>query len=456
MRHVVGLVVTVTLLGGAVPLRAQQAAGPAPYVEELPGAGRPIDFAATAARRQRLMDRLGDGIVLIPAARGRNLEQDYIQDNDFRQHNTFFYFTQLESPNAWLVMNARSAGPDTVVLLLPDRDPRQERWTGPKLGPGADAARLTGIPVVLSATKLDSVLGAAEARRVPTYAPLDRTTLQEAVVQRLRADTTRVVRDVRPVADSLRLVKDDAELAALRRAIAITTDAHREVMRGARPGMFEYELEALLEAAFRRRGADRVGFPSIVGSGFNATTLHYDVNRRQTRPGDLVVVDIGAEYGYHTADVTRTIPVGGAFTPRQRAIYDLVLATQQTAMDSVRPGMTVAQLNALARAYMREHSAGLCAPQTCDAYFIHGLSHWLGMDVHDVGDYRTPFAPGMVLTVEPGIYLPAESLGVRIEDDVLVTATGYELLSSGAPRAAQEIERLMQQPAEASVRRGQR
>jgi Xaa-Pro aminopeptidase len=159
--------------------------------------------------------------------------------------------------------------------------------------------------------------------------------------------------------------------------------------------------------------------------------------------GDVVVMDIGAEFGYLTADVTRTAPVSGTFTARQRAIYRLVLATQQTAIDSVRPGMDIPRLNQIARAYMQAHSDTLCGAVTCDKYFVHGLSHWLGMDVHDVGSIRTPLAPGMVLTVEPGIYLPHEGLGIRIEDDILVTADGHEVLTAAAPRRAEEVEAVM-------------
>jgi Xaa-Pro aminopeptidase len=431
-----------------VPLAAgaqQPAVQPAPYVEQLPGMGRPIDTAATQGRRSRLMRHLGDAVVIVPAARAKNLETDYIQDNDFRQSNTFYYLTQLEQPAAWLLMSAHASGADTAVLLLPDRVPAQERWTGPKLGPGNLAAGLTGIPVVLSLTNLDSTIAALTARRAPIYVPLDQFARGLAPIDRLRADSTVTLRNLRPVVDSMRVVKDPDELAALRRAIAITTDAQQAAMERAEPGMFEYQLESVIEGTFRYEGADRVGFPTIIGSGPNSTILHYDVNRRQTRAGELVVMDIGAEYGYFTADVTRTIPISGTFTPRQREIYDLVLATQQATLDSVRPGITVGQLNQIARAYMREHSGRLCAPQTCDVYFIHGVGHWLGMDVHDAGDYRLALAPGAVITDEPGIYLPAESLGVRIEDDVLVTATGHELLSSAAPRRAEDVERLMQE-----------
>jgi Xaa-Pro aminopeptidase len=240
----------------------------------------------------------------------------------------------------------------------------------------------------------------------------------------------------------MRAVKGADEIARLRRAVDITVAGHVALMRAARPGMYEYELEAVLEAEFRRHGADRVGYPSIVGSGPNGTILHYDVNRRRTRDGDLVVVDAGAEWGQYTADVTRTFPVNGRFTARQKAIYDLVLATQQAAFDSVRPGMTLRRLDGIARRYMRERSGSLCGEQTCDAYFIHGLGHPIGMDVHDVGQGRA-FAPGSVITIEPGIYLPAEGFGVRIEDAVLMTARGGEWLSAGAPRTTAAIERLM-------------
>jgi Xaa-Pro aminopeptidase len=459
----------VTAAGPA--LRAQQPASATataradqaqPYVDELPGMGRPIDTAATALRRAALLRRLGEAVVVIPAARERDIETDYIQDNDFRQSNTFFYFTQLEQPAAWLVLVAHSAGAaagatgaasaraDSAVLLLPDRVPQMERWTGVKLGPGALAQRLTGFALVLSVTKLDSILAAQRSRGVPIYAPTDRYSVGLPPYARLRADTGVNLHDLRPIVDSMRQVKDAAELTALRRAIAITDSAQRAVAAAIEPGMFEYQAEAVLEGTFRRLGADRVGFPSIVGSGPNSTTLHYDVNRRRMHAGETVVVDIGAEWGQYTADVTRTWPVSGTFTPHQRAVYELVLATNQAVLDSVRPGTTLSRLNGIAREYMRTHSGTTCDTVTCDRYFIHGVTHHLGMDVHDVGPMGLPLAPGMVITDEPGIYVPQEALGVRIEDDVLVTATGHELLTASAPRTVAEVERAMQRtPADA-------
>jgi len=404
--------------------------------------GRPIDTATVAARRRALLARIGRGVVLVPAAHERELERDYVQDNDFRQSNTFFYFTELEAQDAWLLLVAGGGAAETL-LFLPPRDPLQERWTGLRLGPDSTAVRLTGIPRVLPTDSLDAVLSAALFRaRGPVYVPLDQTTREEPRLRDLLF-SGRDVRNLRPGADSLRLVKDADEIARMRKAVDISVLGHNAAMQAARPGAWEYEIEAALEAAFRRNGADRVGYPSIVGSGPNSTTLHYDVNRRQTRDGDLVVVDAGAEWGQYTADVTRTFPVNGKFTPRQKAIYDLVLATQQAAFDSTRPGATIGQLNRIARDYMHAHSGTLCGAEMCDTYFIHGLSHWLGMDVHDVGDYSTPLKPGMIFTIEPGIYLSKEALGVRIEDDVLVTAAGGEWLSAKAPRTTAEIERLM-------------
>jgi Xaa-Pro aminopeptidase len=414
-------------------IRAQSARSAAPIgvytvVPELPGMGRPVDTAAVAARRRALLKRIGRGTVLIPAGHERNIEQDYVQDNDFRQNNTFYYFTELETQDAFLLMTAR--GPDSLetVLFLPPRTPSQERWTGLRLGPDSVAVRLSGISKVLPVDSLENRLRAAPQ---PVYTPRS--------VQK-----TEVVDNLTPIVDSMRVVKDADEIARLRRAVDISVAGHIAAMRAARAGMYEYELEAALEDGFRRNGADRLGYPSIVGSGPNTTTLHYDVNRRKTENGDLVVIDAAAEWGQYTADVTRTFPVNGRFTPRQKAIYDLVLGAQQAAFDAVRPGITMRELDGIARKYMRDHSGNLCGERTCDdrEFFNHGLGHPIGMDVHDVGISR-PLEPGMVVTLEPGIYIQAEKLGVRIEDDVLVTARGGEWLSAGAPRTTDAIEKLM-------------
>ena len=442
MRLLPLLCLVVDALGAQAPAAAPGPLGSWTAVRELPGMGRAVDTTATAARRRRLLARIGRGVVLIPAAHERDMEEDYIQDNDFRQNNTFFYFTELETQDAWLLMTARGLDSTDATLFLPPRNPARERWTGVRLGPDSTAARLSGIATVLPTDSLEPQLRTALRVRGPVYAPLDVTTKQERRILDL-AFEGRDVRNLRPIVDSLRLVKDATELARLRMAVDISVLGHLAAMRAARPGMYEYEIEAAFEGEVRRHGADRLGYPSIVGSGPYGTTLHYDTNRRRTAEQDMVVIDAGAEYGQYTADVTRSWPVNGRFTSRQKKIYDLVLATQQAAFDSVRPGVRIAALDSVARKYMRAHSGDLCGEKTCDTYFIHGLGHWIGMDVHDVGDYATPLAPGMVFTLEPGIYLPDESLGVRIEDDVLVTPTGGEWLSAGAPRATEEIERVV-------------
>ena len=413
-------------------------------VPQLPGMGRAVDTAAVAARRRALLERIGRGTVLIPAGHERDIENEYVQDNDFRQDNTFYYLTQLETQDAWLLMTAR--GPDSLetILFLPARTPSRERWTGLRLGPDSVAVRLTGIKTVLPLDSLDNRLGRARfGGPRPLYTVLHAKTKEESRIADLvfsGAD----VRNVLPIVDSMRYVKDSDEIARLRRAVDISVAGHIAAMRAARPGMYEYELEAALEEGFRSNGADRLGYPSIVGSGPNSTTLHYDVNRRRSETGDLVVIDAAAEWGQYTADVTRTFPVNGKFTPRQKAIYDLVLGAQQAAFDSVRPGVTLFQLDAISRRYMREHSGTLCGDKTCDdrEFFNHGLGHPIGMDVHDVG-FTRPLEVGAVFTLEPGIYLQAENLGVRIEDDVLVTAKGGEWLSAGAPRTTADIERVM-------------
>jgi Xaa-Pro aminopeptidase len=386
---------------------------------------------------------LGNGIAIVSSSHVRSIEGDYPQDSDYREHNDFFYLTGLEAPNASLVLVARKPGRDQVILFLPARDATMERWTGPRLGPGPEASMLTGIVDVRPADRADSEIRelvlaeGSPARRRALY--LSERRPQPWNFRQVRTE------DLDPLMGRLRLVKDGDEIIRLRRAAGITAEALTESMKAAKPGIWEYELEALIEYTFRRNGAERVGFPTIVASGPNAVTLHYDENRRQAQTGELVIEDVGAEFGYYSADITRTIPISGRFTQRQRALYDLVLGTQQAAIDSVRPGTNLAMLNRIARNYMRDHSGDLCGPDSCVPYFTHGLSHWLGMDVHDVGSLGAPLEPGMVLTVEPGIYLSSENLGIRIEDDVLVTPRGHEVLSHAAPRAADEIEQTMAQ-----------
>jgi Xaa-Pro aminopeptidase len=414
----------------------------------------PVPVASLTARRDVLARHMASGIAVLRSSKERNIEGDYPQDSDYRETNDFFYLTGIESKDSWLVVVADSGRATRVTLYLPPRDPQSERWTGPTLGPGPEATTLTGIADVRSADSAEAqvrnLLQARTWQRKGGSLFVDRsrgarddTYLRDLVFSGERDEFMLPAANVNAVVAQLRLIKDEDEIRRMRAAIDLTAESLVDAMGVIKPGMTEYQVEGLIENGFRSRGAERLGFPSIVGSGPNSTTLHYDKNRRTIAAGDLVVMDVGGEYGYYSADVTRTVPISGKFTPRQRQIYELVLATQQLGIDSVKPGMTVGRLNQITREYMKAHSGTLCGTVTCDTYYIHGLSHWLGMDVHDVGDYTTPFAPGMVLTVEPGIYIPDEQLGVRIEDDVLVTATGHDLLSSKAPRSPDEIEKAM-------------
>ena len=380
----------------------------------------PVPVERLVARREALLERIGSGVVVVRAGKPRSLDRDFPQDSDYREDNNFFYLTGLEAPGGSLVLIGREKGPDSTILYLPERESATEQWTGSTLGPGPEATRLSGVADVRDAA------------------------LAESEIDRLRSGRDRLpARDGSEETAPVRQIKDPEEIRRLREAVAITGEGLRSAMRAARPGMYEYELEGLVEYEFRRRGAERLGFPSIVGSGPNATILHYDENRRQTRPGELIVMDVGAEFGYYSADVTRTIPVSGRFDPRQRRLYELVLGAQQAAIDAVRPGTDFATLNRIAREYMGGRSGDLCGGSGCDRYFVHGLSHWLGMNVHDVGAFTRRLEPGMVFTIEPGIYLPAEGLGIRIEDDILVTRSGAEVLSSGIPRTVEEVEAAM-------------
>jgi Xaa-Pro aminopeptidase len=431
---------------------ALEAAAPARVWPQAGAPAGPVPVERLAARRAALMERIGTGVAVFRSARLRSIERDYPQDSDYREDNDLFYLTGLEAPGAWLVLVARPSAPDSAILYLPEREPGSEQWIGALLGPGPEATRQSGIADVRPASDLEkdierTVLGpASSARKGALY--LKRGSRDSPVIQRVlhagAAGGGRVaVRDLEDELAPLRQIKDEDEIRRLRRAITITAEAILEAMADARPGMYEYELEGRIEYGFRRRGAERVGFPSIVGSGPNGTTLHYDENRRQTRAGELVVMDVGAEHGYYSADITRTIPISGRFTPRQRQLYQLVLGAQQAAIDAVRPGTDLVALNRIARDHLRRNSGQLCGESGCERYFVHGLCHWLGMDVHDVGVFSRPLEPGMVFTIEPGIYIPAESLGIRIEDDVLVTSRGAEVLSSGVPRTVEAVERAM-------------
>jgi Xaa-Pro aminopeptidase len=312
--------------------------------------------------------------------------------------------------------------------------------------------RLKRAPVTAGTAFPDSTLGAL-AEAFITSQSYDEWARRRTTLLAGRSEGTAL----RIALNDMRTTKTEEEVEILRRAIDITVEAHREVMRQVQPGWREYQIEALVEYTFKRNGSEQPGFPSIVGSGENSTILHYETNRRTTEPGDVVVIDVGAEYHGYTADVTRTIPLSGRYTPEQRAIYEVVYAAQEAGIRASRAGNdfraphnTAAQVLAegLARLGLISNANDMAGLRR---FFMHGTSHYLGLDVHDVGNYG-PLTPGTVITVEPGIYIAASddidrkwwNIGVRIEDDVLITDGEPVILSAGAPRRIDEVEAHMQ------------
>jgi Xaa-Pro aminopeptidase len=423
------------------------------------------------ARRRALMDRIGPRAVALVGGKRLSVRNGDVEHR-FRQSSDLLFLTGFGEPEALAVLAPGREKPFT--LFVRPRDPERETWTGRRAGVdgarerfGADAA----FPVEQVSIELPKLLDGADEI---VYVPGDDRAVDELVLRalaELRAGERRGLRaptrigDLRTSLHELRLIKDADALDKLRRAAAITAEAHVAAMRTARDGVFEYEIEALLDYTFRRRG----GFPgygTIVGGGANATILHYVDNRDPLARGQLLLVDAGCEIDGFTADVTRTYPIGARFTPAQRRFYEVVLAVEKRCVAEVKPGATVDGIHQLAVEQLTQgmvelgllqgNVAELIESSAYRKYYMHRTSHWLGLDVHDVGAYSPggqarPLEPGMVLTVEPGLYVAADDtsapaelrgLGVRIEDDVLVTDAGHEVLTRAVPKEPDELEAL--------------
>jgi Xaa-Pro aminopeptidase len=428
-------------------------------------------------RRRRLAATMAPAsLALLPAAvqSVRNRDVHY----PFRQDSNFLYLTGFPEPEALAVL-APGRKEGELVLFCRPRDSEKELWEGARAGVegaredfGADEAH----PIADLEDTLPKLLEDRERVYYPAGGDpdFDRRLMQWINLVRgkarsgIRAPTELV--SVERLLGEQRLFKSKAELRVMRRAVRISADAHRRVMRLCRPGMWEYQLEAELVQACARRGGRFQAYPPIVGSGANACVLHYVDNRHRLKDGDLVLIDAGCELEGYASDITRTFPVNGRFTPPQRELYELVLAAQEAAIGKAVPGN---RWNDPHKAAVRTLTKGLVEMRILEggkeavpklvkdekykAYFMHRTGHWLGMDVHDVGDYKVGgkwrrLEQGMVLTVEPGLYIPAErtevparyrNIGIRIEDDVLITAEGNEVLSAHAPKAVEEIESWM-------------
>jgi Xaa-Pro aminopeptidase len=430
-----------------------------------------------AARRQAVLAQLDDSAAMLVRSADESTRSNDVE-YEYRQRNNMLYLSGVTETESALLLAPRGVRiGDTIVrevLFLATRNPRVEVFEGLRMGPEVGAT-VTGVRATLPYNRLNDVLDTLIRsldtlyydgwRHSAAYEPITGYTYfwEHENTEILHRSAPRLqVKDAGRILDRLRRTKSARELALLRRAIDISVEGHRATMRAARAGMHEYELEAVMEYTFRSMGAEDPGYPSIVGSGPNSCILHYSTNRRKTAPGEVVLMDCGAEYHGYSADVTRTIPIGGHFSPAQRAIYDLVLAAQTAGIDACRAGRGFRDPHTAAFAVIAKglQELGITADEE-DAftYFNHGTSHYIGLDVHDVGAADT-LAPGMVLTVEPGIYIPAGSrcdrrwwnIGVRIEDDILVTDGDPENLSKGAPRTADEIEREMSEDRTGIVR----
>jgi len=408
------------------PAAAKPAAGSRPEVKaerKRPTDGDALRKAAFAparvrARRQALLKLLPKGAVAVVVNTSQKSEIF-----PFRPSPSFFYLSGQEGAGLTLLVSG-----DEDVLFAPPKDRRWERWNGSRLSVGSLRARSAGFrSVVPLHSRAKRILAALKTHGGPLY-------LAGCKLADLGLKGEVKARSLYSALARLRQVKDPAELALMRRAIGITTSALHEAMASLRAGQYEYEVQAVIEYLFTRYGAKRPAFTSIVGSGPNSCVLHYNASRRRIGPGELVVLDVGAEFHGYAADVTRTIPSSGRYSKRQRQIYEIVLAAQRAGIAAIKPGATLREVHRAARGVIVKAGYG--------KYFLHSTSHWLGLDVHDVG-LRVGFKPGMVLTVEPGIYLPAEGIGVRIEDDVLVTREGHEVLSAAVPREPDAIEALM-------------
>jgi Xaa-Pro aminopeptidase len=425
-----------------------------------------------AARRARFLERIAPGVAVVPSAptaiRNNDVEHEYRQDSDF------YYLTGFDEPQSVLVLTTEHPEHRTVVFVR-KRDKERETWDGPRAGVegakellGADAA----FPIEELEQRLPDYLGDVRRLhyRLAIHPEFDQVVFRALEAVRRKARTGVVapseIVDLTRDLHEMRLCKSEAELETMSAAAAITRDAHARAMQVARPGGFEYQVEAEILRVFRAHGAERPAYGSIVGSGPNATILHHRRNDRQMRDGDLLLIDAGAEYGYYASDVTRTFPINGRFSPAQRAIYEIVLRAQLAAIEAVRPGVSYMDVHDRAVRVLTEGlvELGLIEGSADDAieqgrykpYYMHKTSHWLGMDVHDVGDYfsdKKPrkLEPGMVLTVEPGLYIAQDAqvderyrgIGVRIEDDIAVTADGYRNLTADIPKDPGDLERVL-------------
>jgi len=410
------------------------------------------------ARREALAKKVGGVVVLFAPMEAEGPNDLY----GFRQEDNFYYLSGLTEPGvALLIAPAAEAKADaparsyTEILFLPPRNLKQERWTGPKLGPeNSDAPKITGFDRVEDMARLpEEVMKSISGAGPVVYTDVaehDQTSASAKPLAFLKSVNAFLgFQDVKPMIHSLRTYKDAGEAALIGKAVDASVAAHFAAFKAVRPSLTEREISSLMQYEWGKRGCERPAYAPIVGSGFYSTVLHYSDDSNLMKSGDVVVIDAAGEYSMYASDITRTLPINGHFTARQREIYDIVLGAQQAAEAAFKSGKSTMRrdtpdsLYKVAYDYINSHGKDLHG-DSLGKYFIHGLGHPVGLNVHDATDPNAPLGPGEVFTIEPGIYIPEENLGVRIEDDYYVDEGGKLIkLSAALPSRAEDIEKAM-------------
>jgi Xaa-Pro aminopeptidase len=396
-----------------------------------------ISLTEYHSRREALAKALPEGVTVVF---GRTEKDTDDLRTGFFQESSFFYLTGWREPGAVVLIEPRGKQLAREILFLPARNETQEKWTGHKIAPtDGNARELTGFVSVQPAERLEVEIKSSLERCSKIYTLGDSAIASMKALAPLREVTSAALEVAR-----LRMRKSQSEIEMLQHATDVTIEAHRAAWKRAAPGLFEFQVAATMTGVYFDRGCERSAYAPIVGSGPNATVLHYSRNSRRMDKGELLLMDVAAECGGYASDVTRTIPVGAKFSSRQREIYEIVLGAQKAAIAAVKPGALIGKnapgsIYKIAYDYINTHGKDRHG-EPLGKYFIHGISHHVGLDVHDAWDPELPLEAGMVITVEPGIYIPEEALGVRIEDMVLVTRDGAWVLSSALPREPAEVE----------------
>jgi|SRR5579863_10225720 len=411
----------------------------------------PQTAAMYRAHRASLAKSLPDGVTVVF---GRT-EQDEDLRTGFFQESNFYYLTGWREPGSIILLaplpeDAKAPGYaekallSREILFLPERNPEQEKWTGRKLGPrDQNIGEITGFETVMPAERFEAEL----SRALEMYPRLYSLTASPAADRLRQLAPLRDVGNAAPAIAKLRMHKSAEEIALIQRTTDVTIEAHRAAWRRAAPGLYEYQVAATMTNVFSEKGCERSAYAPIVGSGPNSVYLHYSRISRRMDAGEVLLMDVGAECAGYATDITRTIPVGGKFTTRQREIYEIVLGAQKATIAAVKPGMTLSKTSAnslykIAHDYINSHGKDQHG-EPLGKYFTHGIGHHVGLDVHDASEPSAPLEAGMVIAIEPGIYIAEENLGVRIEDMVLVTEHGAKVLSAALPREPGEIEKLL-------------